>query len=156
MRVFIIILLGLAASKVWGHSLDELSLTFRKSDQGIQLRGSISNTLEPLETAALSSLRSEFDNLEISLGGHACESNGDFAKVDVEKSLESTVATMSYQCPQSVQVLRIKPLNPVKWRTSAVLVANENWTTAFIEKDTHEILLQPYGTSLNTFVIFFG
>jgi hypothetical protein len=156
MRVFIVILLGLAASKVWGHSLDELSLTFRKSDQGIHLRGSISNTLEPLETAALLSLRSEFDNLEISLGGHVCKSNDDFTKIAVEETLESTVATMTYQCPESLQVLRIKPLSPVKWRTSAVLVANENWTTAFIEKDTHEILLQPYGTSLNTFLIFFG
>lgn len=155
MRILLVIFLGLTRAQSSGHALDELSLTFRISGEGLLLRGSISNTLEPIEAAALSALKSEFENLEVSLGGQPCESNGDFIEVDLEESLQSTVATLSYRCSESLQVLKIKPQAPVRWRTSAVLVAHENWTTAFIEKETSEILLQPNASPLNTFVIFF-
>ncbi|MEI8026147.1 MAG: HupE/UreJ family protein [Pseudomonadota bacterium] len=155
LKTLFFIWLALTSMTSWCHSLDELSLTVRQSNDGILLRGSIGQVLEPSSQKALEILRSEFVNLDFFLDGNMCEPHEDFIAVEIEKSLQSTVATQSFRCPGNFHVLKIKPKTTLKWRTSIVLVSDGNWTSDFLETTSHEVILKTKSSRSKTFVTYF-
>lgn len=155
LKTLLFIWLALTSITSWGHSLDELSLTVRQSNDGILLRGSIGQVLEPSSEKALGILRSEFNNLEFFLDGNICEAHENFMPVEIEESLKSTVASQSFHCPGNFHVLKIKPKTTLKWRTSVILVSDGNWTSGFLEITSSEVILKAKSTRGKTFSIYF-
>jgi len=154
-RIILIFSFILFSTTSWCHSLDELSLTFRQSPDGVLLRGTIGQTLEPSQATGLSHLQSEFNNLDIFLDGELCQPQKDFKPVDIEESLKSTGASQSFRCSGDFHTLKVKPKVPVKWRTSVLLMADGDWSSDFLETNSHEVTLKAKSTPQKTFVTFF-